>query len=316
MKHVFIVNPAAGPYNAEDKVRSCLAGAGQDWEIYRTAGRGDATRYIRRRCTESNEPIRFYACGGDGTIKETAEGVVGFPHAEMSCIPCGSGNDFVKYYGGKDAFFDIPALMNRRAEKIDVIRVNDSYALNACHFGLDTAVAKTMTRLRRIPLFGGRMAYFTGVAKAFFFSMKSHATIIVDGEKVIEDAFLLCTVANGHYVGGSFHCAPRSYANDGLLDVCIVRPVSRYRFIRLVPFYTRGEHLDDPRFEGIIEYRRAKRVEVFSPKKNFAVSLDGEILDTQHLTAEVLPGAISFAAPRPSIMEMPRAAELPGAVQA
>ncbi|MBP5210167.1 MAG: hypothetical protein J6125_04820, partial [Clostridia bacterium] len=111
MKHIFIVNPAAGKRDATPVVsRAVEAVSGYDCELYRTTAPRDATRYVRLRCRESGEPMRFYACGGDGTINEVAEGTLGFPNASFSCYPCGSGNDFVKYYGGAERFFDLVSL--------------------------------------------------------------------------------------------------------------------------------------------------------------------------------------------------------------
>ncbi len=300
MKHIFVINPAAGKENYRSVIETALTRAQNlDYEIYETKERGDATSFIRNWCTEHPDArVRFYACGGDGTLNEVVNGVVGFENASVGCYPCGSGNDFVKYYGGKRVFFDLDALLNSKEEYIDLIRVGDRYAINATHFGFDSCVAQTMMNVRRKKLIGGKNAYTTGVVVGLFKAMKNKCKVTADGELLNPSGtILLCTVANGQFVGGSFRCAPRSLDNDGFLEVCVVRPVSHLTFIRLINAYTNGTHLDSPKFAKYLTYRRAKKVEIEAPD-DFIYSLDGELINEGRFTAEVVPNAIRFAVPR------------------
>ena len=133
MKHIFVINPAAGPKSSEEFVKNQLEaiGALDISEIYVTKGPKDATNFVRTRCAESpDEQLRFYACGGDGTLCEVVAGVVGFDNAEMTCYPCGSGNDYVKYYGGKDVFLDLKSLINSEATPVDLMKVCGRYSIN------------------------------------------------------------------------------------------------------------------------------------------------------------------------------------------
>ena len=127
MKHYFIINPAAGKENYYQTVKTVTDRVKEtfDCALYQTSGRGDATAFIKQYCTEHpTEQVRFYACGGDGTLNEVVNGVVGFENASVGCYPCGSGNDFVKYYGGKRCFFDLDALLN--APEATVLNVTGS----------------------------------------------------------------------------------------------------------------------------------------------------------------------------------------------
>ncbi len=300
MKHIFIINPAAGKENYYQTVETALKKSkiSVDYELYETKAPEDATAYIRSYCTANpDERVRFYACGGDGTLNEVVNGVVGFENASVGCYPCGSGNDFVKYYGGKRVFYDLNTLLNAREEYIDLIRVGDRYAINAAHFGFDSCVADTMRKVRRKKLVGGKNAYTTGVVVGLFKAMKNKCTVIADGEVLNpKGTILLCTIANGQFVGGSFRCAPRSLDNDGLLEVCLVHPVSHITFMKLIKAYTNGRHLDAPNFKKYIEYRRAKRIEIEAPE-GFIYSLDGELYSEDRFTAEVVHHAIRFAVP-------------------
>lgn len=300
MKHIFVINPAAGKENAFDKLCARLADGefSLDYEVYRTQAPGDATSYIRALCAEHpEEDFRFYACGGDGTLNEVVSGAVGFANASVGCYPCGSGNDFVKYYGGADRFLDLSAQANAVEEKIDVIQVGDRYAINAVHFGFDSRVAETVERVRRKAIIGGSNAYRTGVIVGLLKGMKNKCRVTVDGELLnAAGTILLCTIANGQYVGGSYRCAPRSLDNDGLLEVCLVHPVSRLKFVSLVKYYTEGTHLDNPKFDKVLVYRRGREIEVEGPD-GFAFSMDGELVYRNKFTVRVLPGALRFAVP-------------------
>ena len=300
MKHVFVINPAAGRENAFEAVKNALRelDVELDYELYQTRGQGDATAYVRAYCQKYTDPVRFYACGGDGTLNEVVNGAYGFAHASIACYPSGSGNDFVKYYGGKDAFLNLTEMIEAPEEYVDLIRVGDRYAINAAHFGLDSCVARTMMKVRRWKLIGGKRAYLTGVAVALIKAMRNKCSVSVDGELLNPRGYLLlCTVANGQYVGGSYRCAPRSLDNDGMLEVCLVRPISHFTFLRLVKDYARGNHLDNPAFEKYIEYRRGKSVTVEAPE-GFVYSFDGELIAQNRFTVEVIPHAIRLAVPR------------------
>ncbi len=303
MKHIFIYNPTAGKDSkpAIERLKQALETREEqiDYEIYSTTAPGDATAYVRERCEAApKEQMRFYACGGDGTANEVLHGIVGHNNASMTCYPCGSGNDFVKYYGGAARFLDIEALLNATETPIDVMRVGDRYALNVTHFGFDTAVTRTMEKYRHKKLLGGKRAYTMGIVAALLKAMKNSCTVFVDGEQLNDGKMLLCTVANGSYVGGNYCCAPHSDNTDGLLEVCLVRPISRFTFIKLIGVYRDGTHLDDPRFHNIISYRRGKSVRVQAPE-GFAFLLDGEIVEQNDFTIEICPAAIRFAVPAP-----------------
>ena len=107
---------------------------------------------------------------------------------------------------------------------------------------------------------------------------------------------LLSSYANGGYVGGKYNCAPRYKIDDGLIEVCLVKPVSVFTLIRLISKYERGEHLDSPKFEKILTYRQAKKVRIFSDSE-FDLCIDGEMFLGKEFTLEICPGILNFAIP-------------------
>ena len=300
MKYIFIVNPRAGETDNAAVIRNAIASLPEkdDCEIYVTKAPLDATAYVRDWCAaHPGEAVRFIACGGDGTINEVFSGAAGKENVSVSCYPCGSGNDFVKVFGGADKFKDIPALLRAEAKPLDLLKVGDRYANNVVNFGFDTVVAITINKEREKTGHGNKNAYTKGVGKALLTAMKNEFTVRADGE-VLNPAgkALLCTVANGQYVGGSFRCAPKAKTDDGLIDVCLVKPISRLRFVKILTPYTNGEHLDREDMKDIVVYRQCKKVEVDAPA-GFAYSLDGEIIYESHFTVEIVPAALQFAAP-------------------
>ena len=299
MKHIFVINPTAGKTDASREIQSKLQDFSSSFDIsfYETKSHGDATEYVRSVCESTAEPVRFYACGGDGTLNEVVNGAVGFAHASVGCYPCGSGNDFVKYYGGEKRFLNLEAQLSAPEEEIDLIRVGDQYAINATHFGFDSCVAKVMNDVRHRKIIGGNNSYKTGVIVALVKAMKNDCAVVADGKLLNpKGKILLCTIANGQYVGGSYKCAPRSSNQDGLLEVCLVHPISRLTFVKLMKSYQNGTHLDDPRFTSHIVYCRAASISVTAPD-GFVYSMDGELYGQSQFTVEAVPRAIRFAVP-------------------
>ena len=303
MKHILVVNPAAGKKNALPTIMKEVERLREkyDIEIYETTGVGDATRFVRERIALGAEgPMRFYACGGDGTLKEVVSGAVGAENVSVSSYPCGSGNDFVKYYGGAQNFLSLEALFEGEEREIDLITDGKEYSINAANFGFDYAVCKTMERARRFPLLGGRRAYYVGIVKSLFTAMKNRVTVTADGEELAgkDGKYLLCTAANGTYIGGSYKCAPRSDNEDGLLELCYVRSISVFRFLKLIKYYKAGTHLDAPALAPYIIYRRVRTLSASSSDRGFGYALDGELHPSKSFTLSVVPRALRFAVPR------------------
>ncbi len=300
MRYIFIVNPHAGTADTTEKIRAAVQNThyAEDCDVYVTTAPGDATDFVGKWCDmHPDEQVRFIACGGDGTVNEVFSGAAGRKNVSVSCYPCGSGNDFVKAYGGAEKFLNIPALLNAPERPLDLLKVGKRWANNVVNFGFDTTVAITINKEREKTGHGNKNAYTKGVVKALLTSMKNDFTVKADGKTLNPGGkALLCTVANGQYVGGSFKCAPRAKTDDGLIEVCLIKPISRLRFVKILTPYTNGEHLDDPKMKDILVYKQAKTVEVTAPE-GFAYSLDGEIVYENHFTVEIVPGALRLAVP-------------------
>ena len=299
MKHIFIVNPCAGKEDSSRAIKEHLESLAGEvaWELYVTSAAGDATRYVNERCrTAGDETLRFYACGGDGTLNEVLSGLVGSPRAELAAYPCGSGNDYIKYYGAAADFLDLPRLINGTAREVDVMRVGNRYSLNVCNFGFDALVCKTMDHVRRWPVLGGSNAYTTGILRHILTGRSTPVKIRVDGEEFYSGRILLCTLANGSYVGGQYKCAPYSDSADGLLEINLFRPMLIVRFARLIGNYADGSYPTVPGIDKVHRYRRGSEVEIESPSPLY-LCVDGEVLCGSCFHVQNLARAVRFVVP-------------------
>ena len=106
MKYIFIINPAAGKEDSERELLNLLKERKDfDFDVYYTKSQKDATYYIRKYRKENPDGyLCFVACGGDGTVNEVINGIYGLDNVSFGIWPCGSGNDYVKYFGGADNF--------------------------------------------------------------------------------------------------------------------------------------------------------------------------------------------------------------------
>ena len=146
MKHIFILNRTAGGKNTKESFDEKLNPLGIDYQIICTEYSGHAKVIVKEnieKYSQSGETIRFYACGGDGTINEVSSALVGHNNVQFAVVPCGSGNDFVKYFGGMEKFIDFEKIVNGDVMPIDIMKIGDNYSINVCNFGFDAVVGKT-----------------------------------------------------------------------------------------------------------------------------------------------------------------------------
>ncbi|MBR5559484.1 MAG: diacylglycerol kinase family lipid kinase [Oscillospiraceae bacterium] len=301
MRHIFVINPVAGKMDPAQLLTPPIKAAAADHpeeevEIYITKGRGDAEDYVRGICEEYVDPVRFYACGGDGTLNEVVNGLAGFSQAELGFIPCGSGNDFVKNFPDRD-LFNISAQLEGKVRPIDLLKVNGRYSINITNIGLDSDAADYMTRFKRLPLVSGKMAYNLGLVASVCMPIGHDMKITLDdGREVMEDRFMLAVAANGQFYGGHFRCAPLAQVDDGIIDVCLVRKMSRLRIPSLLSIYESGQHVDNPKLADVMSYHKCRKMLIESGKP-ISLALDGEIDHSNHIEIELLPDSIRCSLP-------------------
>jgi len=301
MKNYFIINPAAGSGKKikalVERIETACNKRSLDFEIYLTQKAGDATDFVKSKCENALENIRFFACGGDGTINEVASGAAEFDCASVGLVPAGTGNDFLRCFEGKEFFHDIEAQLDSMEEKVDIIRCNDRYVINMFNTGFDCEVAAKASELKHLPGVSSSLAYILGVVAKFIKKPGAKLSVSVDGGEFEDKDLLLATVSNGRFCGGGFKAAPRARLADGEMDVCFISNISRRKFISIVGKYRSGEYIDMEKLQNIIEYRRAKQVEIcFKAPQN--ICLDGEIISADRIRLSIIPKRLSILVPK------------------
>lgn len=300
MKHVFIINPNAGKKNMMSFVLEELKKLEEEinftYTVYVTKAINDAFMYVKEMCAAYHDPIRFYACGGDGTLNEVINGSINHPNCSVTCVPIGSGNDFIKNFAVEDQFTNIKALINGKEERVDLLKVNDRYTVNISNFGFDAFVAYNMAKFKNKLFIRGKMAYNIAVFYSLLFKTKHPCQIYLDNDLVFDGKMLLSAVANGVCYGGGYYCTPLAKINDGIMDVCIVKTLSRLRLVGLIKSYKLGKHLEDPRIAKYIIYQKAKTVTIKTPH-DMIYCMDGEIAQAKEIQVEILQQSLRFVVP-------------------
>ena len=294
MKHLFIINPAAGSrdrtadYTAEIR-RLC---AGLDYEIAVSAAPGECRR-LAREAARTGENVRIYACGGDGTLNEVASGAAGFPNAAVTAWCGGSGNDFVKLFSDPAAFSDLSRLLDAEEVSFDMILCNDDLALNICSVGLDARIGTDVARYKRIPFIHGFNAYALSTLINLFRGISEHYVVEIDGERIDGEQTFVC-VCNGRFYGGGFNPVPEADPTDGKLDVLLVKKVSLLQVPGIIGTYKNGRWRELP---DIIHHYRTDRVRILCDGPT-PVNLDGELRVAQAVTMEVAREKVNFFYPK------------------
>ena len=274
MKHLFIINPAAGKYDRTpeltERIRALCQARGLDYAIRASKKPGDCTA-LTRQAAESGEETRIYACGGDGTLNEVVNGAAGADNLAVTHLPCGSGNDFIKTFNDPGAFSDLERLLDPEEARFDLIQVGDDYSLSICSMGIDARIGTSIQTYKRLPLVTGRGAYNLSTVVNLLKGISRHYVIEVDGQ-VLDGRWTLVCVCNGRFYGGGYQPVPQAMPDDGRLEVLLVKKVSILQVAKIIGKYKEGKFRDYPQF---ITHFSTNRV-VLHCDKTEVINLDGE----------------------------------------
>ena len=286
----FIVNPAAGngyALRVQENLETVLQEKGIEYRVFRTERRGHGTELAAQFAADS-EVKAVISVGGDGTAGEVAAGLCGTAKP-MGIIPAGTGNDFIKSVGiPNDAQRALEILLTCEPQATDTGTVNGEFFLNVCGTGFDVTVldyAESEKQKHR-----GLTPYLLGLLKAIFHYQSISIRVRFDqGEK--DGRFLVCTVANGRYIGGGIPICPAADPADGLLDLVMIRHVPRRR----IPLYLPGLMMSrDLRFR-VTTHRRVRSVTFEG--KNLRVNIDGEIRSMDGAEFRIRPASLQLIRP-------------------
>ena len=296
MKHLFIINPAAGSHNQTEDYRKKIAEVcekrGLDYSI-RVSGAPGRCRKIAREAAESGKEYRIYACGGDGTLNEVVNGAAGYSNVAVTVFSGGSGNDFARMFSDPAAFKDLERLLDAEEVTFDLIRCNDDYSLNICSVGLDARIGHDVSNYKRIPLLSGFRAYAVSTVVNVVKGIHEHYVVEVNGQRIDGQQTLICA-CNGRFYGGGFCPVPDADPTDGMLEVLLVRDVSRLKVAQVVGAYKDGRYAD---FPDLIRHFRTDHVRILCDKPT-GINLDGEKREAEVIDMRIAEEKLRFFYPR------------------
>lgn len=297
-----IVNPqAAGGLGLRlwPRMADQLYQAIGDFEYEFTNAIGAATVLATKAIAEGYTWL--IAVGGDGTVHEVVNGLVtdagGLrnPDALLSCLPAGSGTDFWKTLGLKEERTKaIARLRMTQVRTCDLIRVELNghdgrptarFCCNVADVGLGGEVVH---RAKRLPRWGSGWAnYLIASTTAFLTWRPVPMTITVDGKPCLTEPLVIALVANGQYCGGGMWIAPEARLDDGLCNLCCIRPLPKWQFAAMLPRLYTGKLARAP-----FLLRMTGREIAITTDAPLKVTVDGEVPGRSPARFTILPSVL------------------------
>lgn len=299
MKHLFLINPAAGKRGSTDalcrQITETFAGLGLDHEVFLGAAPGDCERRARA-AAESGEPVRLYACGGDGTLNEVVNAAAGFDNAAVTNVPKGTGNDFIKLFGPtyRTAFSDLAALAAGPQAAFDLMDCNGRLGIDVCCAGVDARIAADVHRYKDWHFLSGKGAYIFSLIENILFKGISRPMKVEMGPVHYEGPVAIVCICNGRHYGGGFMPVADAMPDDGVLDMLLVPKVSLFTFVRLVGKYAQGRYKEYPQ---LIRDFHGQEI-TWSSDQPLTVVVDGEEMRDTRFTVRLSDKRINFFYPK------------------
>ena len=287
----FILNPGGGRGRAAAfaaRFAELARAAGAELTLSRDAA--DLTRLAREAAAAGAE--RVVVAGGDGTMHLAIQALAGTKTA-LAAIPLGSGNDLAATLGMPLSLDEaVAAALAAPLCAIDLAKVGDRFYAGVAGVGFDSAANETANTVQRLK---GPLIYVYAVLHTLATFKPPTYSISYEGGR-FEGAAMMMVLANIPRFGGGMRVAPAAELDDGLLDLVIVKRVSRPTFLRVFPKVYKGQHLGHP----AVFTARTPWAEVRLDRP-MAVYGDGERLvpvPPEGVRFEVHPGALRVARPQ------------------
>lgn len=291
-KWVFIVNPTSGSGFGKEiipELEQQLSTRSLDSEIVLSESHGHAPKLAEDFLGKGY--THFIAVGGDGTMNEVAGPLINKPGLTTGIIPAGTGNDFIQILGFPDRFlsehWDIFFQQNTKA--MDTGLVNGMHFLNGMGLGFDAEVAaKNYVEPGEVISGKGKNKYLSHILKTLLFFKEYRVTIDSRGERAETDCFIN-TISIGRRFAGSFFLTPKAIADDGLLDVCMIKKLNLLQRLKILTMVPKGTHLKDKKIDY---YQTESLIVDFGKKVPFHV--DGELFFDSIFEVSLLPSSVSM----------------------
>ena len=284
-QYALILNPISGRGKGKrlaESIKGKLEAVFPGLVYFETEYPGHA-REIAARIKNDFEVI--IAGGGDGTVHETVNGMIG-GSATLAVIPIGSGNDFVKMLSlPKDPEQAIEVIRQNHRRKIDLGKMNDTIFPNGLGIGFDAWVVRESMKVKRLR---GILIYLYAVLKTVFSYPNQTVTFSANGKTETKRIFLIA-VGNGRAMGGGFFLTPEARIDDALFDVCIIHALKKREVFWHLPKVFWGGHVKIHQ----VQMLRTASLKIESGP-GIAAHADGELLgmNLNTLNISILPTAL------------------------
>lgn len=298
MIHIFIVNPYAGQKTFADDLRQKLSEIqGLKYFVFNSRYAGYERDVVKKiQNIFQDEKLRFYCCGGSGTMRNMLNGFDDLSQAEVAFFPCGLTNDFLKVFGEEERFRQIEELIYGDVIAVDYIRTNHGIALNTFSVGLDSILLNKLEEYRITSVFGKQMPYVLGLAYAMFAAKPQEYEIYLDDTKV-EGIFAEIFFGNGHVLGGNLHFSEPACVNDGSGSYVIAPNWHGFGTIPVIRALSKKnfERLEKIARCGVCEKIRIRRKDGTA----FTMNFDGELVrDVSQWEAEIVKQGLHLVVPK------------------
>lgn len=290
-KIMFIINPISGVYkkkNVPEKIARYIDYVKYDYTIRFTHYAGHASLIAQQAVEEGYDVC--VAVGGDGSINEVAQSLVGTEVA-LGVIPYGSGNGFATHLKipARDAEGAIHVLNTGKKVKIDLVKSNLRYFVSNAGFGIDSSVARRFHHHQ----IRGLASYAWAVVKELLFYFQPFTAKVEIDDITIEREFFLFTAFNSNQYGYDYAVFPFTSMKDGVMDVIVLTrfPVYKLLYIVLCLILKRADLIAEA------ESYRAKKILIHGSKK-MIYQFDGDsVIHHGDVTFEVVPQCINMMVP-------------------
>ncbi len=291
LKWAFIINPVAGNGRSlivEQELNKQLKERNIDTKIVKTKKKGHASQLAKELAEQGFTHIA--SVGGDGTLNEMASALIDYPECVVGLIPAGTGNDFAQIPGLSEHFEqkDWDVFFEANTHPIDVGRCNGNLFFNGMGLGFDAQVAAENYAAPGEVKRGEKSKYIWHILKNLLFFKEQNTKIIANGEGKKAVCFLN-TISIGRRFAGDFYLTPKAFADDGLLDVCMVDKLNLFERLSILLKVPKGEHLSHAK----VHYYQTEKLIIDLNKKS-PYHLDGELFFDSHFEIDILPAKIKF----------------------
>ena len=301
MKHLFIINGLARTNRKKKKDLARLLDIIEtlevDTAVEYTEHPHRGAEVIAREWAEKGEPLRIYACGGDGTLSEVVNGAAGYDHVAVTNVPLGTGNDFLKIFGPdfRKLFFDVPSLMDGPQVSFDLMECNGRLGIDVICAGVDARIAADVEKYKTLPLVRGMGAYILALIENVTLKGISRPMRVHMGGKDYDGETALVCVCNGRHYGGGFMPVGEAMPDDGILDMLMVRKVSLITLVRVIGAYAKGQYRRYPQY---IDHYHGQEIRYSSPNgEDMVTVIDGEVYHGNDFVIRLSDKRINFFYP-------------------